>query len=221
MEFFDKLGKKASEAYKLTADKTGKLAKETKLKLKIGELKSQINDVYEEIGKRVYENHVREEDETAKQEIEEKCVKIDVLSDEIDSLLNECLELKDRKQCKKCYAEIERDAKFCKYCGEKQEKQEEPEKESEIIEFQVVETVEVPAQQNEVNIFERKGNETNNQENNVEKEDIEQGKTTLEETVEIEADVETDKENTEQENQNLEKTVEIESNINLEENKEN
>ena len=27
MEFFDKLGKKASEAYKITADKTGKLAK--------------------------------------------------------------------------------------------------------------------------------------------------------------------------------------------------
>ena len=27
MEFFDKLGKKASEAYKVTADKTGKIAK--------------------------------------------------------------------------------------------------------------------------------------------------------------------------------------------------
>ena len=34
MEFFDKLGKKASEAYKITADKTGKLAKETKIKFK-------------------------------------------------------------------------------------------------------------------------------------------------------------------------------------------
>ena len=30
MEFFDKLSKKASEAYKITADKTGKIAKETK-----------------------------------------------------------------------------------------------------------------------------------------------------------------------------------------------
>ena len=37
MEFFDKLGKKASEAYKVTADKTSKIAKETKLKFKIGE----------------------------------------------------------------------------------------------------------------------------------------------------------------------------------------
>ena len=49
MEFFDKLGKKASEAYKVTADKTGKLAKEAKLRMKISELKSQINDIYKEI----------------------------------------------------------------------------------------------------------------------------------------------------------------------------
>ena len=45
MEFFDKLSQKASEAYKITADKTGKIAKETKLKLKISELKSQITSL--------------------------------------------------------------------------------------------------------------------------------------------------------------------------------
>ena len=63
MEFFDKLGKKATEAYKITADKTGKLAKETKLKIKISDLKSQINDLYEEIGKNVYQKHIREDEE--------------------------------------------------------------------------------------------------------------------------------------------------------------
>ena len=42
MEIFNKLGKKASEAYKVTADKTGKLAKEAKLRMKIADLKSQI-----------------------------------------------------------------------------------------------------------------------------------------------------------------------------------
>ena len=34
MDFFNQLGKKATEAYKVTADKTGKIAKEAKLKLK-------------------------------------------------------------------------------------------------------------------------------------------------------------------------------------------
>ncbi len=62
MDFFDKLGKKATQAAKVTADKTSKIAKETKLKFKIGELKTQINDIYEEIGKKVYEKHIREED---------------------------------------------------------------------------------------------------------------------------------------------------------------
>ena len=33
MDFFDKITKKASEAYKITADKTGKIAKATKIKL--------------------------------------------------------------------------------------------------------------------------------------------------------------------------------------------
>ena len=57
MEFFDKLGKKASEAYKVTADKTGKIAREAKLKMKMADLKSQANDIYEEIGKKIYEKN--------------------------------------------------------------------------------------------------------------------------------------------------------------------
>lgn len=126
MELFNQIGKKASEAYKITADKTGKMAKETKMKLKMSELKSQINEIYKEIGKRVYENHLREDDENSQKEIEEKCIKIDVLSDEIDSLLKQCLELRDKKQCEQCHTEIEKDAKFCYNCGAKQE---EPKKE--------------------------------------------------------------------------------------------
>ena len=40
--------------------------------------------------------------------------------------------LKDKKQCQKCYKEIEKDAKFCPNCGEKQT--EEPTKEVEVLE---------------------------------------------------------------------------------------
>ena len=42
MEFFDKLTKKAAETYKEAAEKTGKLERETKLRLKINENKSKI-----------------------------------------------------------------------------------------------------------------------------------------------------------------------------------
>ncbi|MFR8233890.1 MAG: hypothetical protein ACLVA2_05780 [Clostridia bacterium] len=121
MEFFDKLGKKASEAYRVTADKTGKIAKETKLKIKMGDLKSKINDIYEEIGKIVYEKHVKKEEIDIEKDLIEQCTNIDVMSDEIEALLKECLELKDKKQCTKCFTEIEKDAKFCPHCGMKQE----------------------------------------------------------------------------------------------------
>lgn len=138
MEFFDKLGKKASEAYKITADKTGKIAKEAKLRMKMGELKSEINDIYEDIGKLVYEKHIREEEYDISKELEEQCTKIDMLSDEIESYLRECLQLKDKKQCSNCYTEIEKNMKFCPECGTKQETENEVAKEVEIVQEQNV-----------------------------------------------------------------------------------
>ena len=97
--------------------------------------KNKISDLYEEIGKKVYEKHVREENIDIKTELEEECTKIDVLSDEIESNLKQCLELKDKRQCPSCFAEIEKDVKFCPKCGAKQEEiQEETAKEVEVIE---------------------------------------------------------------------------------------
>ena len=130
MEFFDKLGKKASEAYKITADKTGKIAKETKLKLKMGDLKGQINDLYEEIGKKVYEKHVRKENIDIEKELEEQCAKIDMLSEEIENILKQCMDLKDKKQCLNCHKEIDKNMNFCPECGARQE---EPAKEVEVL----------------------------------------------------------------------------------------
>ena len=193
MEFFDKLGKKASEAYKVTADKTGKIAKETKIKFRIGELKSQINNIYEEIGKKVYEKHIREEELCIKKELEEQCTKIDVLSDEIDSLLKECLLLKDKKQCQKCYKEIEKDAKFCPNCGEKQT--EEPTKEVEVLEE--LENTEVE------------------EDDTIEKQIVIENLEKNIENHENEEQLETNSNN--EEKTNLQKTVEIESNVYLEE----
>ncbi len=120
MGFFDNLSKKASAAYDATAEKTGKLAKEAKLRMKINENKSDINDLYKEIGRKVYEKHVREENIDIKSELEEECTKIDVLSAEIETCLKSILELKDKRQCEKCHAEIEANNAFCPKCGAQQ-----------------------------------------------------------------------------------------------------
>ena len=150
MGFFDTLGKKASEAYGATAKKTGELAREAKLKMKINENKSNINDLYKEIGKKVYEKHVREENIDIKSELEEECSKIDILSSEIETCLASILELKNKKQCIKCVAEIAADAAFCPKCGEKQ-----PE-----VEVKEAEIVENEEKQNEENIEEKNGEES-------------------------------------------------------------
>ena len=120
MGFFDDLGKKASAAYDVTAKKTSKLAKEAKFRMKINENKSDINDLYKEIGRKVYEKHIREENIDIKEELEEECTKIDVLSAEIETCLKSILELKDKKQCEKCHTEIDMKNDFCPKCGAKQ-----------------------------------------------------------------------------------------------------
>ena len=121
MEFFNKISEKASTAYKVTAAKTGKLAKEAKLKLKMSNLKSQINDIYLDIGAKIYEKHLLKEDINIKNDLEEEYTKIDILTNQIEEILNECLELNNKKQCLKCFAKIDKDCKFCPECGTKQE----------------------------------------------------------------------------------------------------
>ena len=198
MEFFDKLGKKASEAYKITADKTGKLAKEAKIRLKIGELKSQINDIYEEIGKNVYQKHVNKETINLKEKIEENCTRIDIISAEIEAKLKECLELRDRKQCPNCYTEMDKDVKFCPECGAKQEQEEAKE-------VEIIDDVEI--QNNEKENDEEKKDESKELNNNEESDNENEEKNNNDQA----------EENDEEHKENLQKTVEIEANVQTEE----
>ena len=185
MEFFDKLGKKATEAYKMTADKTGKIAKEAKLKLKIGELKSQINDIYKEIGEKVYEKHIREEEIDIQKDLEEQCTKIDVLSDEIDSMLQECLTLKDKKQCPNCNYQIDKEDKFCPKCGQKQNQ--EPAKEVEVLE--TLEKIDVSPEKEQEKQDVKDRLQEKIQENDISMEDSEEE--SLEKTVKMESAIDT------------------------------
>lgn len=141
MDFLNKLTKKAKETYEGASKKTGELAKEAKLRMKMNENKAEINELYQEIGKKVYEKHKLSEEIQLKVDLEEECTKIDVLSAEIETYLNQIRELKDKKQCPKCFNEIDLDAKFCNHCGAKQD-------ETEAHEVEVVETVNTPDDEN-------------------------------------------------------------------------
>ena len=132
MEFLDKLTKKATETYKGAAEKTGKIAKEAKLKIKINENKNKINDQYQEIGKKVYQKHTANENLNIKKDLEEECSKIDAYTAEIESYHKEILDLSDVKVCIKCGEHMDKQAKFCPKCGEEQPQEEV--KEVEVIE---------------------------------------------------------------------------------------
>ncbi len=120
MDFFEKLGKKATETFNSAAEKTNRIASETKLKLKINDCKSKIKDLYQDIGKVVYQKFVLDGNLEIKEDIEEQLTKISELTDQIEEYEMQILELRDLKQCDSCKNKIERSAKFCPECGAKQ-----------------------------------------------------------------------------------------------------
>ena len=121
MEIFEKIGDAASKTYKFTAEKTSKIAKETKIKMQINEHKGDIKDLYIEIGENVFEKFIKGE-ELDLNDLKAKCELIQDLSDKIVSCKDEILKLKDKRQCKNCYEEIDIEANYCPNCGCEQEK---------------------------------------------------------------------------------------------------
>ena len=83
----------------------------------MNEDKSEIENLYKEIGKIVYEKHNLQDTIYIKEELEEECTKIDVLSDEIENTLKEIMSLRDLKQCPNCYEQIDKSAFYCPNCG--------------------------------------------------------------------------------------------------------
>lgn len=120
MGFFNDLGKKASEAYNVTKEKTSKLSGELKLKGKITELRNKIEDIQFEMGKMVYAEFQSGTKGQNADELKAKCEEIVNLENDIKKAEEEILALKDIKKCISCGAEISKDMEFCSKCGTKQ-----------------------------------------------------------------------------------------------------
>ncbi len=119
MDFFDKLGKKASEAYQTTKEKTTQLSGELKLKNKINSNEEKIYELYARIGEMVYDGFVTNVD-VDKETVNPLCQEIKNRKEEIEKAKTEILTLKNKKACVKCGEELDLDSGFCPKCGEKQ-----------------------------------------------------------------------------------------------------
>lgn len=119
MDFFSKLGKKASQTYQVTKEKAANLSEELKLKGKINDLKDKIEVLYTEIGKTVY-NEVKDGKDVSKEEIMEKCEEISKHKDDIEKIQADILALKKVIKCANCGEELDLGDTFCYKCGTKQ-----------------------------------------------------------------------------------------------------
>ena len=90
-ELSKKVGDTASSTYNTVADKSGKLIEETKLKIAISDKETDIDEIYEEIGKTVYNAYKAGED--VGKEFTKQGKKIDKLNEEIGSLKRQIHEI--------------------------------------------------------------------------------------------------------------------------------
>ena len=121
MDFFEKLNKKATEAYQATKEKATTLSEELKIKGKISDLKEKIEDLYIEIGKTVY-TELKDGKTVAEEEILKKCDEISQTHDEISKLKDRILDIKKMRTCVQCNAKINKNDLFCPKCGKEQPK---------------------------------------------------------------------------------------------------
>lgn len=117
----EKISETARNMYQTAVKATGKLAREIKLKTQMSENKRKIQEIYEDIGKTIYEKYLLKEEINPDVDLLNPCARIDTLADEIDTFRMELLKLKDLKQCPECHYEIYYDFHYCPNCGYVQE----------------------------------------------------------------------------------------------------
>lgn len=125
MEFMKKVneiskvvGKTASDTYNTVADKSGKVIEDAKLKLSIAEKEEEINEIYSQMGKAVYDSYKNGEDVGKAFTKESKA--IDKKMSEIDEMNKKILFNKSLRVCAECSQIISIDNTYCPNCGSKQ-----------------------------------------------------------------------------------------------------
>lgn len=117
-EISKKFGDAASDTYNTVADKSGKFIEDTKTKIAISDKEEEIETIYMNMGKTVYEMYQKGEDVGKVFSKESK--KIDKLNSDIKDMNTKILLNKGLRKCSNCEEVISKESVFCEFCGEKQ-----------------------------------------------------------------------------------------------------
>lgn len=113
--FMEKIMQHAKRTQEVVVQKSGDVAKITKLKLAIVSLEGKIKEAYNAIGRAVYAAYRADEGDS--EVIETKCAEIDAMFAEIEQLKSDYAAVRKMKLCEACGAENADEAAFCSKCG--------------------------------------------------------------------------------------------------------
>ena len=119
MTFLKNLTKKVSSSAKVAARKSGDLVEVTKLGLNINSEEEKIQKAYAKIGEIVYKTY--ELGKTIDSDYKSICEEITNHRENIQSMKDKILFLKNIKICPQCNGELECKDAYCNMCGAKQE----------------------------------------------------------------------------------------------------
>ena len=117
MDFLDKIIKKVEKTTKVVMQKSTDVVELTKVKLAITSAENEADELLREIGSIVYDAYKSGEGNA--ELVEEKCVKLEKMKEEIEEKKNQFALLRNMKRCPECEYENEAKAVYCSKCAAK------------------------------------------------------------------------------------------------------
>jgi lipopolysaccharide biosynthesis regulator YciM len=114
-----KIGKYLENGAQNIGYKSGQIFEVSKINMGIASKEKAIEEIYMEIGRKLYKDY--KANKLMDKSLTEKCEEITRMERSIASMKKKVLKLKDKKLCKKCGYEMERNASFCPKCGKEQQ----------------------------------------------------------------------------------------------------
>jgi chromosome segregation ATPase len=115
---FSNYAKTLSKTADIAIKKSEELLNISKINIEISSIQSSIEHLYTEIGERIYKRY--EKGKFSDHELEEYFKGINKYKKELKELKKQIYQIKDKKACKNCGAEVNSQTKYCPACGSKQ-----------------------------------------------------------------------------------------------------